>query len=278
MKLVWLSDLHFEFLSGDEVRTFISGVAAEKPETLLITGDISNAQRLEYHLTQLAGLLPCPIYFVLGNHDFYLGSFAQVDALVEDIRTRHPNLVELGHREIIPLGKDAALIGHRGWADGRAGIGSRSMVRLNDHQYITDLCQPDPHQLFAILNRLGDESADYIRTIAPKALEMAKQLFIATHVPPFVEAALYANKPSEPNFAPHFVNLALGRAILEIVRMYPDKSITVLCGHTHHRALYAPVPNLKVQVAAAEYHHPQIASILDIPDSGFSAPSRPSTP
>jgi hypothetical protein len=82
----------------------------------------------------------------------------------------------------------------------------------------------------AILNRLGDESADYIRTIAPKALERANHLLIATHVPPFVEAALYQNKPSDPNYAPHFVNLALGRLIRRVARKHPDKRITVLCG------------------------------------------------
>jgi Icc protein len=265
MKLIWLSDLHAEFVGAFPWRNFIHEMVGAKPDAVLITGDISNARLIEYHLGLLVEWLPCPIYFVLGNHDFYLGSFAQVDALVRDLGARHPNLVELGHGEIIPLGKDTALIGHRGWADGRAGIGSRSTVRLNDHRSIADLREPDPHRLFAILNRLGDESADYIRAVAPRALENARHLFIATHVPPFVEAALYENKPSEPGFAPHFVNLALGRAILEIAQRHPDKTFTVLCGHTHHRAVYSPASNLKVQVAGAEYRDPQIAAILTIP-------------
>ena len=45
MKLIWLSDLHFEFLNGSEARAFITGVAAEKPDAVLIIGGISNAQR-----------------------------------------------------------------------------------------------------------------------------------------------------------------------------------------------------------------------------------------
>jgi predicted phosphohydrolase len=264
MKLIWLTDLHLEFLGASLVRIFIQEVVAEKPDAVLITGDISNSRLIEYHLGLLAEMLPCPVYFFLGNHDFYLGSFADVDALVDNICHRYPNLIQLGHGEIIQLGKDTALIGHRGWADGRAGIGSRSTVRLNDHQYITDLREPDTHRLFAMLNRMGDESANYIRSIAPEALENAKRLIIATHVPPFAEAALYENKPSEPNFAPHFVNLALGRAILKIAETHPDKNFMVLCGHTHHLALYSPVSNLKVEVAGAEYYHPSIAATLDI--------------
>jgi Icc protein len=265
MKLIWVSDLHLEFVPTVQLRPFIEEIVAEAPDAILITGDISNARLIEYHLGLLSESLPCPAYFVLGNHDFYLGSFAEVDSLVATICARRRNLIQLGHGEVIPLGMETVLIGHRGWADGRAGTGSRSTVRLNDHQYITDLREPDPHQLFAILERLGDESADYISTIAPKALEKAQHLILATHVPPFVEASLFQNKPSGSDYAPHFVNLVLGRAILEIARKHPDKTITVLCGHTHHRAFYSPAPNLKVHVAGAEYRNPQIASVMTFP-------------
>jgi predicted MPP superfamily phosphohydrolase len=265
MKLIWVSDLHLEFVPTVQLRPFIEEIVAEAPDAILVTGDISNAKLIEYHLGLLSELLPCPVYFVLGNHDFYLGSFAVVDSLVATICARRRNLIQLGHGEVIPLGLDTLLIGHRGWADGRAGKGCRSTVRLNDHQYITDLREPDPHQLFAILERLGDKSSDYIRAIAPKALENASKLMIATHVPPFVEAALYENKPSDPGYAPHFVNVALGRTILDLAHEHPEKTITVLCGHTHHRAFYSPAHNLKVHVAGAEYRNPQIASILTFP-------------
>jgi UDP-2,3-diacylglucosamine pyrophosphatase LpxH len=265
MKLIWLSDLHLEFVGAVTQRAFREEIVSEKPDAILITGDISHSRLIEYHLGLLANFLPYPIYFVLGNHDFYLGDFAQVDALVEATCNRYPNLIHLGHDEIVPLAANTMLIGHRGWADGRAGVGSRSTIRLNDHQYITDLREPDPSTLFTRLNQLGDESAEYISKIAPKALQKAQNLIIATHVPPFIESSLYQNKPSGSDYAPHFVNVALGRAILEITRTHPDNIITVLCGHTHHRAFYTPTSNLKVEVAGAQYHNPQIASILTIP-------------
>lgn len=183
MKLVWLTDLHFEFLSAQELRSFLGSVFVEEPDTVLIAGDISNARLIEFHLGLLAQLLPCQIYFLLGNHDFYLGSFVQVDAFVQDLCARHTNLIELGHGEIVPLAQGTVLIGHRGWADGRAGTGSRSTVRLNDQQYIADLREPDAVLLFAELNRLGDESADYIRKLAHESLKKAEELIVATHVP-----------------------------------------------------------------------------------------------
>jgi len=263
MNLAWISDPHLEFPTDKVVRTFIAKIAGQKPDAVLITGDISNALRIEYTLGQLA-TLPGPIYFVLGNHDFYEGSFASVDETVQKVCREQPNLIHLGAGEIVRLSAQTSLIGHRGWADGRAGLGARSTARLNDHLLIQNLARPDSFELFAILNALGDQSAEYIRTTGAKALAACQRLIIATHVPPFAEAALYGGKPSEPAFAPHFVNLAMGEALLELARYHPRKEITVLCGHTHHLAHYSPLPNLTVRVAGAEYNRPEIADILRI--------------
>jgi predicted MPP superfamily phosphohydrolase len=262
MKLLWLSDIHLEFLTPGLARAFVAEIATEKPDAVLVTGDISNARGLEYHLCMLAESLPCPVYFELGNHDYYLGSFEQVDALVQKACAQHSNLIHLGHGEIVRLSNESVLVGHRGWADGRAGSGSRSTIRLTDHHLIADLSQLDSQELFARLNQLGDESARYISSIGTEALKTAQTLVIATHVPPFVEAARYENKPSEPNYAPHFVNVAMGHAILELAHRNPDRNFVVLCGHTHHAAIYSPAPNLKIKVAGAQYHAPAIAEIL----------------
>jgi predicted phosphohydrolase len=261
MKLIWISDPHLEFPTDKVVRAFVAKVAAEKPDAVLITGDISNARRIEYTLGLLA-TIPCPIYFVLGNHDFYEGNFASVEATVKAVCRQHPNLIHLGAGEIVRLTDETTLIGHRGWADGRAGLGARSTARLNDHLLIQNLVRTDPAELFAILNALGDQSADYIKVTGGEALSGCERLIIATHVPPFLEASLYQGKPSEPAFAPHFVNLALGQVVLELARPHPDKEITVLCGHTHHLACYSPLPNLTVRVAGAEYNRPMIADVI----------------
>jgi predicted phosphohydrolase len=169
MKLIWLSDIHLEFPTDKVVRALIASVAKEKPDAVLITGDISSALKIDYHLGLLA-TLACKVYFVLGNHDFYEGSFASVEATVKETCRRHPNLIHLGAGEIVRLTDATSLIGHRGWADGRAGLGSSSTARLNDHLLIQNLVRTDPAELFAILNALGEQSAEYIRMTAAKAL------------------------------------------------------------------------------------------------------------
>jgi hypothetical protein len=264
MKLIWISDPHLEFLPLGEVDTFLRALAGHRPDAFLITGDISTASFMRWHLTDLALSFSCPIYFTLGNHDFYGGSFDQVDGIVHEFCATYPQLIHLGHGEIITLHAETVLIGHRGWADGRAGMGSRSPVRLNDQRLIKNLTALETSELFQLLGRLGDESADYIRALAPKALSQAKNLIIATPVPPFPEAALHRNKPSTPDYAPHFANVALGQALLEIAEENPEATITVLCGHTHHGAYFHPLPNLKVKVAHAEYTAPAVAEILEI--------------
>ncbi len=134
----------------------------------------------------------------------------------------------------------------------------------NDHLLIENLTAREPEVLFGILNALGDQSADYVRTKAEEALPGCQQLLIATHVPPFPQAALYQEKPSGPEFAPHFVNVAMGSVLLDLAQGQPDKKLTVLAGHTHHAAYYSPRPNLVVKVADGRYGHPAIAEVLTL--------------
>ena len=125
MKLTWLSDIHLEFLAMDRARRFLEKVNLGCPDAVLITGDISTAPEMRHHLWLVAEILKCPIYFVLGNHDFYSGGFAKVNFVVRAVCQDFPHLKPLGNGEVIALTARTALIGHSGWADGRAGIGLR---------------------------------------------------------------------------------------------------------------------------------------------------------
>ena len=262
MKLIWITDAHFEFVSPEAVNSFLGKVARLQPDAVLFTGDISVASRIEYHLAAIATSINCQIYFVLGNHDFYGGSFDSIKAAVSKTCGAFPNLNHLGHGEIVSLDSETVLIGHGGWADGRAGNGLRSNVRMNDFIHINDL-RLERHPLYEALERLGRESADYIREVARKASATAKNVIVATHVPPFAEASLFQNKPSLPDYAPHFVNLSMGMALLDVADAHPQSTFTVLCGHTHHEAHFQPRPNLVIKVGGAEYGSPKIAGTLD---------------
>src|SRR5438128_329697 len=73
-RIAWLTDLHFDFLSPDEERLFLDRVRRDGPDVVVISGDISEARDVANDLRAIAERLALPVYFVLGNHDFYYGS------------------------------------------------------------------------------------------------------------------------------------------------------------------------------------------------------------
>jgi hypothetical protein len=56
----------------------------------------------------------------------------------------------------------------------------------------------------------------------------------------------------------------MGAALYEIMNTYPDKTLTVLCGHTHTQAEAQILPNLKVKTGGAEYGSPNIQDIIAV--------------
>ncbi len=84
-RLAWATDIHLEFCSTLRIEEFASEVRATSPDALLLAGDTATAPSLATALTLLERLLPCPIWFVLGNHDFYEGILAAVRAEIADL-------------------------------------------------------------------------------------------------------------------------------------------------------------------------------------------------
>ncbi len=269
MRLLWATDLHLEFTDDFLFQRFLSLLASTPCDAIVLTGDISSGRSLKQHLLRLASAVKStPVYVVLGNHDFYHSSFAQVGAVMDEVcaTVEAPNLNELGHGEIIPLGEHSALIGHRGWGDGRGGLGIGSDVELNDFRLISDLHSDTKRQLFAKLKALGKASANYFRETLPKALAQYNHVWIATHVPPFECAAWHEGANSDPEYLPHFSNVSAGEAIREIAERYPEKRVTVLCGHTHSSGTAFPAPNIRVLTGGAVYGSPRIAAVLNPDD------------
>ena len=56
----------------------------------------------------------------------------------------------------------------------------------------------------------------------------------------------------------------MGEAILEVMPRYPNRQLTVLCGHTHGAGKTAPLPNVTILTGGAEYGNPAINEIFDI--------------
>lgn len=270
--LAWLSDIHLNFLNREQLESFIVRLAKSKADFFLISGDIGEAETLPAYLNILDRALERPVYFVLGNHDYYGSGFEAVRKNVADLCVASPNLIYLTSSPAVELTQTTTLIGHDGWADGSYGNYTGSDVLLNDYVLISEFLQganitellgkTEKLRRLGIMQSLAIESVRSIKEKFDALTGPIEHIILCTHVPPFQESCLYAGKPSNDFFLPHFSCKILGSALLDFCRLRTDCAVTVLCGHTHNRAVYRPLKNLTVHTAGAVYGEPEIQRII----------------
>jgi len=265
-RIAWLTDIHLEFLTAKEVQAFLGTVAVAQAESVLVGGDTGTAKTLCGFLLEMEIALPVPVYFVLGNHDFYGGSIADVREMAKRVTERSNRLSWLPRSGVVGLTPTTALIGHDSWADGRCGDYHGSSVMLNDYFEIEELSGLNKEARLEKLNQLGDEAARYVRETLTGALQRFPHVIFLTHAPPFREACWYQGEISGDDFLPHFSCKAVGDALREVMGEHVDRRLTVLCGHTHGPGTASILPNLRVVTGGATYGKPQILGVFDVDD------------
>jgi predicted MPP superfamily phosphohydrolase len=71
MRICWTTNLYLNFLCSIGIEDFCKEILAIDADAILITGDISTPGILCSQLKYLVEALKKPIYFILGNHDYY---------------------------------------------------------------------------------------------------------------------------------------------------------------------------------------------------------------
>jgi 3',5'-cyclic AMP phosphodiesterase CpdA len=262
MRVVWATDIHLNFLSQQERSIFYSSIHAGQPDAVFITGDIAEAPCLQELLHEMQQAIDVPLYFVLGNHDFYHGSIETVRREIQYWCLTQSGLTYLSSSGLIELTPKTVLIGHDGWGDGRFGNYQQSPVRLSDQELIRDFQSLDRDAVLCKLQAFGDEAAAYLHEVLTKALDSYEQVMCLTHVPPFKEACWYQGKMGNDDWLPYFACKATGDVLMKMAQVRPDCHLTVLCGHTHHAGTVNMRPNLHVMTGAAEYGQPTIQQTL----------------
>lgn len=263
MKLDWITDPHLDHLkSSNELITFVNLLHGRTSDGLLITGDIAESPTIYEFLGLLSGAYQRPIYFVLGNHDYYKAWMDETRTRVRAVCKACPTGILNWLTESKPLHLCAGtwLVGHDGWYDGQAGIGSKSPISMTDFMYqhgIFDLADARGlgiNPLFQELWELGMESALQLETKIKKVLHKgATRVLVLTHVPPFHEASYFRGKPSSPETAPFYVNKSLGDRLKEIASSHAEVKFEVFCGHTHGKHEVQILHNLRVRSGSARY-------------------------
>lgn len=291
MRLAWLTDIHLNFVDGDRRRLFLES-ASEQADAVAVSGDVGESHNIGQFLREIDELIQKPVYFVLGNHDFYKGSIAQTRVEVAEIAQCSKHLKYLTVMGVNELTPQTAILGHDGWADGQFGNYWNSPVLLNDHVLIAELSKwyrghserqfgpqedrmaesskwqggpsLDKVNLLKTLERYANEAAHHFEKVLEEAASQYRHIVAVTHVPPFREAAWYRGKVSGDDFLPYFACKAVGDVMERVMRSNPQSRLLVLCGHTHDGGELQVLDNLRVLTGEARYGHPEIQQILEI--------------
>jgi predicted MPP superfamily phosphohydrolase len=269
MKLAWATDIHLDHARNTVQHKFYQSVK-EQADAVVLTGDIAESPSIGRVLAVMEMLVERPIYFVLGNHDYYRGSIAGTRFYVAQVVGASRSLVYLSQAGVVELTPNTALVGHDGWADGRLGDLDGSEVILSDFLLIDelkhwrDLHTLDKPALQRALEALGDEAAAYLKGVMAAAATSYPHVIVATHIPPFREAAWFQGRPSADDFLPFFSCKAVGDVLLEAAQKHPGCQFLVLCGHTHGGGDLQVAENLRVVTGPAEYGRPELQRIINV--------------
>lgn len=268
--LIWASDIHLDHAGPEQAIAFLERVRATNAQGLLLGGDISTALDIDEKLVETLEMVDMPVYFVLGNHDYYRGSIATVRQRVAALDDRQLHwLPKAGVREVAP---GVGLIGHGGWGDAWIGDFAGSDVVLTDYLAIAELNQAfdlrrfkgafgPSTQLQKELGRLGQDAAEALTPALKAGPLVYRRIVVLTHVPPFRQACWHEGKISDENWLPGFTCGAIGQILLEAAAAHPECEFTVLCGHTHGSGSARIADNLVVHTQAAEYGKPDFVPI-----------------
>ena len=267
--LLWGSDWHLDHLKENEREAFYERLAHENFTILVLAGDIELAHAdargecigLIATLKKIQQAIQRPVFFVCGNHDYYLGSIEEVRDALRTFTLAKDRIVYLEQGTVVELSPKVAMIGQDGWGDGRCGDFYRSGLCLNDFLLIEELKVSDSGDIFTQntltkMQKYADMASEFAQNVLPALFTKYDHVLFITHVPPFREASLYMNKPASDQGAPFFVNYQLGQIVLKIMKEYANKQLTILCGHTHNMAKVNLLPNLQVIVSKSQYNAP----------------------
>ena len=268
MKYAWLTDIHLNFIDDDARQKFYQEIVNTHCDGILISGDIAEAPCLADILNEMLAHIKKPIYFILGNHDYYRGKINEVRDVMKVMTCAHEKLFWLPASGIQQLNNDTVLIGQDGWADGRLGDYQNSRVVLNDSRMIADLFQEKilgKYQLLEKMQQLADTDAIQLQNSLIEAVNQnSKKVVVITHVPPFKESCMYDGKISGEDWLPYFGSKAIGDVLIKVAEDNRAIEFLVLCGHTHSESEYQPLSNLLVRSGRASYGSPEIQCLIKL--------------
>jgi predicted phosphohydrolase len=248
---------------------FINAFAADGADALLITGDIGQSLTFAPWLEMLSGKAKVPVYYVLGNHDYYQnrGTFPVMTTTRKVAKSLSDGrkLFYLPNFGPAKLGEHVCIVGADGWYDGRYADPLESNVVLSDFELINGFRGKGMAGIIKKARALADESAGIVsRQIEEAVQQEYKTIVVAMHVPPFPECSTYNGVQSDSNWLPWMSSQAMGDVLSEMAEKYKNIFFWVLCGHSHGNSNVVVRKNMRVITGVARYGRPMIQPELEI--------------
>ncbi len=119
MKAAWLTDIHLNSLECHSRNEFYDKIVLSDCNSIFITGDIAESTSITDILITLYEKVKKPLYFVLGNHDYYKSTMNDTRDKLKQFTHQKNDLFWLQERGPIKLNNNTTIVGVDGWADGR---------------------------------------------------------------------------------------------------------------------------------------------------------------
>lgn len=284
---VWMSDLHLDFYADNVNRVVYEITKICEPSDvrgLLISGDITTSRNLITHLAMIERALQKPIYFVLGNHDFYDSSYEDVNKQMVELSSMSNFLKYLPTTPYVQINNNTVIVGANGWYDGIHGRPSLDVImmdwiRMKDYQELfigspqnwegSARAKPCTAKHLALIldksRELSLNSAQQVtRGIKSAKRNSMKNVIVITHIPPFPQVCFYKGLPSLPTFVAWYSSKLMGDVLTQAAEQLQDMTFTVLCGHTHERRSVEIKKNLRVVSGQAKFGEVVVSDFVTV--------------
>jgi 3',5'-cyclic-AMP phosphodiesterase len=272
VKIAWATDTHLEMTRAKPAifEHLCKSMRDVCPDVILLTGDISEGATWVEWASRIRDAVGVPLYFVLGNHDVWGSSFQETRELAETLSKAHADAPKwLPFVRVVKLTPEVSLVGHDGWYDCN-GV-SQPALLMNDWTEILDFLDFRLWGTMYVQSRsfdfghvartsyqLAGLAGQFMQDVICEAFQGgAKEVICATHVPPFREAS-----EGPPENLPFYSAEVVGHRLSMVMEQFPDRKLTILCGHTHRAKQVKVTPNITVRVGSAKYGNPRLAGVI----------------
>ncbi|WP_165475086.1 metallophosphoesterase family protein [Legionella yabuuchiae] len=248
MRTLWLTDLHVNRLDKEQYIHLLERIQASEAEAVWITGDIGDPPLNWRFLEDLFCKFTKPVYFVLGNHDYYHLQVDEARQKARNLSHAYPNAYYLTYESGFTL-KDNFIVGIGCWSN----TGSIPLRENTwDSDSIKDLMRLNLDDLNSKLNQLAEQDAAFLlQKCAAGIKKSIKTIIIFTHIPPM--EAMHGHYPVrtlEENRTIYY-SFALSDALKQLLDTYPEINLRVYSGHLHQVQEYQITDRLQGYIAEA---------------------------